>query len=120
MRISREDLRRLKEQRFGGEPQRRGKYRAKKTEYNGVLFDSKKEAAYCARLDLMKAAGKISYYLRQVPFDLPGGVKYRVDFMEVWSDGRVRYVDVKGVRTQVYIMKKKQVEALYPVVIEEE
>jgi len=47
-------------------------------------------------------------------------VKYRVEFMEVWSDGRVRYVDVKGVRTQVYIMKKKQVEALYPVVIEEE
>ena len=95
------------------------KYYAKKSVYGGIVFDSKKEADYCARLDLLKKAGKILYYLRQVPFDLPGGVKYKIDFLEVWNDGRLRYVDVKGLRTAMYRLKKKQVEALYPVVIEE-
>lgn len=111
MKISHEELRRIKG---------RSKYRAIKTEYNGIVFDSKKEAAYCAKLDLLKRAGKVLYYLRQVPFDLPGGVKYRADFMEVWSDGRIRFVDCKGMITPIYRMKKRQVEALYPVKIEEE
>jgi hypothetical protein len=42
-----------------------------------------------------------------------------VDFQEFRSDGTIHFVDVKGYRTKEYIMKKKQVEALYPVVIEE-
>jgi hypothetical protein len=56
--------------------------------------------------------------LRQVPCDLPGNVKYRVDFLEFYPDGSVRFVDVKGMETPSFIMKKKQVEALYPVRIE--
>jgi Protein of unknown function (DUF1064) len=50
---------------------------------------------------------------------LPGGVTYRVDFQEFHSDGSVHFIDVKGVRTKSFISKKKIVEALYPVEIEE-
>lgn len=59
------------------------------------------------------------FYLRQVPFHLPGGVVYRVDFQEFHANGAVRFVDVKGHRTESYKAKKRMVEALYPVEIEE-
>ena len=44
---------------------------------------------------------------------------YRIDFVVFWSDGNVTFEDVKGVRTPQYITKKKMVEALYPIEIEE-
>ena len=43
---------------------------------------------------------------------------YRVDFQEFHSDGTVRFIDVKGYKTKEFIMKKKMVEAEYPVEIE--
>jgi len=61
----------------------------------------------------------VRYFLRQVPFHLKGGVTYRVDFMEILNDGTIRYVDTKGFRTQVYKIKRRLVEAEYPVQIEE-
>lgn len=97
----------------------RHKYNAIKTELDGIKFDSKKEARYYSELKLRVKAGEIVFFLRQVPFDLPGNVKYRVDFQEFHTDGTIHFVDVKGVRTTDFIMKKKQVEALYPVKIEE-
>jgi hypothetical protein len=97
----------------------KSKYNAKKTEYNGVKYDSIKEAKYAQDLDLLVRKGEVLFYLRQVPIDLPGKVKYRVDFQEFHSDGTIHFVDVKGVRTKTYIMKKKQVEDLYPITIEE-
>jgi len=54
-----------------------------------------------------------------VPFHLPGNVTYRVDFQLFYSDGTVRFVDVKGFKTSQYIEKKKMVETIYPVTIEE-
>ena len=59
------------------------------------------------------------FFLMQVPFLLPGGVKYRLDFLIFESNGEVHCVDVKGMRLRSYIDKKKMVEALYPVTIEE-
>ena len=53
--------------------------------------------------------------LLQVPFHLPGGTIYRADFMEFWDDGEVRIVDVKGVETEAFKIKKREVEAIYPV-----
>lgn len=97
----------------------RHKFRAVRTKHKGISFDSKKEANYCADLDMRTGMGDVVFYLRQVPFDLPGGIKYRVDFLEFHKDGTVHFVDVKGYKTPEYKMKKKQVEALYPVIIEE-
>ena len=98
---------------------KRNKYNAQKTYVDGICFDSKKEADYYRRLKVLRDMGEVLYFLRQVPFDLPGNTKYRVDFMVVYQHDRVRYIDVKGRRTKAFIRNKKQVEALYPVTIEE-
>ena len=97
----------------------RHKFSAKPTELDGIKFQSKKEARYYQGLKLLQKSGELIFFLRQVPFDLPGNVKYRVDFQEFWACGEIHFVDVKGMRTKDYIMKKKMVEALYPIVIEE-
>lgn len=95
------------------------KYRNEKTVVDGIRFDSQKEARYYKRLKLEKESGNIIMFLRQVPFDLPGNIKYRVDFQVWFKDGEVRHIDVKGFSTKEYILKKAQVEALYPVTIVE-
>ena len=96
----------------------RHKFHAKPTLRGGQRFDSKKEAAYYDKLLLAQQAGNLLFFLRQVPFHLPGGVTYRVDFQEFWADGTVSFVDVKGMETKEFKRNKKQVEALYPVRIE--
>lgn len=95
----------------------RHKFGAKRTELDGIKFASKKEATYYQSLNLTIKSGKLLFFLRQVPFHLPGGVKYVCDFMEFWEDGEVRVVDVKGMRTPAYKAKKRMVEALYPITI---
>lgn len=96
------------------------KYKAKRTTIDHINFASQKEAAMYLRIKEKEKSGEILYFLMQVPFALPGGTKYVCDFMLVYPDELVRYVDAKGFKTQMYILKKKQVEALYPIKIEEE
>lgn len=78
---------------------RRNKYRAIKTEYDGILYDSKAEAARAAELDMLVRAGQIEWWIRQVTFRLgcPENV-YRPDFLVVGYGG-VHVEDVKGVDT---------------------
>jgi dsDNA-binding SOS-regulon protein len=98
----------------------RHKYNAQRAERDGMKFDSKKEATYYDKLILAQQSGELLFFLRQVPFHLEGNVVVRVDYVEFWADGQVRIVDVKGYRTPAYKRNKKQVEARYPVIIEEE
>ncbi|MCZ5495909.1 DUF1064 domain-containing protein [Escherichia coli] len=58
-------------------------------------------------MKLLRKAGRVVTFLMQVPFHLPGGVVYKLDFMVFYDDGTIDCVDTKGVRTDVYIMKKK-------------
>jgi hypothetical protein len=100
---------------------RRTKFNAQACFEDGLRFDSKKEAAYYKRLKVLKKAthdsDRVDFFLRQVPFDLPGGIKYRVDFQVFYCDGRIEFVDVKGFETKEFKMKKRMVENLYPVEI---
>lgn len=89
---------------------------------DGIPFDSKKEMHRYMELVQMQRAGSVKFFLRQVPFHLPGGVVYRADFLVVYVNGDivdVNFEDVKGMRTKEYLMKKKMVEAIYPVKIRE-
>ena len=97
----------------------RHKYNAQPQVHDGIRFDSKKEAARYEELKLLVKAGEVVMFLRQTPFDLPGGVKYRSDFLIFWADGNVTTEDVKGFKTPEYKAKKKMVEALYPIKIVE-
>ena len=92
----------------------RHKFNAKAVIRQGKRYDSKLEGRYAAKLELAQKAGDLLFFLRQVPFDLPGGVKYRADFMEFWADGEVKVTDCKGMETQLFKLKKAQLEELYP------
>jgi hypothetical protein len=96
----------------------RHKFGAKPTEYDGKRYASKREARFAAELDMLRRAGKVVMYLEQVPLRLPGKSKYVVDFVVFYDDGTVRFVDVKGVETQMFRLKKRQVEELFPITIE--
>ena len=96
----------------------RHKFKAQPRWEDRIRFASKKECGYYSDLKLRKYAGEIVFFLMQVPFVLPGGVKYVVDFVEFHKDGTVHFVDVKGYATPEFKAKKKMVESIYPVEIE--
>ncbi len=98
-------------------PERKpSKYHAVICEADNIKFRSKKERKRYLELYALRDSGAC-WFLRQVPFYLPGNTKYLLDFMVFWKDGNITLEDTKGKRTPMYIMKKKQVEDLYPVKI---
>jgi hypothetical protein len=98
---------------------KKNKMGAKKTKVDGITFDSQAEARRFVELKFLRDFGEVSMFLRQPMFDLPGNTKYRADFLIFWESGQVTVEDVKGHRTDAYIRAKAQVEALYPITIEE-
>lgn len=97
---------------------RRSKYGATRATRDGFSFDSQLEARVYDTLVLLQHAGEVEYFLCQVPFRIPGGVKYVADFLVLYTDGRKRVLDAKGVETATYKTKKKLVEHHYPITIE--
>ena len=95
------------------------KFNAVQTILDGIKFPSKKEAARYSQLKRLQQAGEVVFFLRQVPFHLPGNVTYRLDYMVFWADETITFEDSKGMRTAIYILKLKMVEALYPIKITE-
>lgn len=100
------------------------KYRAKKTEVEGIVFDSKKEAERYQSLRLLERCGAIKNLKRQIPFLLieksvyGRAVKYVADF--VYEEDGVEVVeDVKGYKTDVYKLKRRMMAEKYGIVIRE-
>lgn len=81
---------------------------------DGIRFDSKLEARYYRLCKLRQAAGDLVGFLRQVPIHLPGKTKLVVDFLEFRADGSAVFVDTKGVQTETFRLKVRQVRELYP------
>lgn len=94
------------------------KFKAKPVNDDGHHFASTLEWKYFKHIQLLQKAGEILFFLKQVPFHLPGGVKYVVDYQIFYGDGSVKFVDVKGIETSEFKIKKKIVEELYPIEIE--
>ena len=91
-------------------PKRR-KYGNQRVEIDGKKFDSKHEAEVYGELMLRRRAGELQVVLRQVSFDLPGGIRYVADFCTVDSEGRFEVLDAKSEATRknrTYINKRKQ------------
>lgn len=84
------------------------KYRNVKTEADGYVFDSQREAERYGELSLRYAAKEIAALMIQVPFFLPEGIVYFADFV-YYDLLEKRWVveDVKGVRTKEYQLKRK-------------
>lgn len=80
---------------------------------DGKRFDSKLERDYYEQLVLRWKAGDLRWFIRQVNFELEGGVKYRADFLVVPLVGAIEVVDTTGVLTQAKANKLKQMKARY-------
>ena len=89
---------------------------AKKTNYNGKIFDSKFEAQIAMELDMEVKAGKAFKVERQVkiPLIVNGYLicNYYIDFI-VYRDGETEYIEAKGYPTPVWKIKWKLFEALH-------
>jgi len=100
--------------------QRRSKYGAKKTVVDGITFDSQAEATRYGVLKIVQASGLISDLRLQVPYQITVNGKkvcrYVADFVYI-ENGKEVVEDVKGIKTPVYNLKKKLMEAVFGVVI---
>ena len=100
------------------------KYRNKKTVFDGITFDSMKEAKRYKQLKIFERAGLIKDLKLQVPFVLIDktsygrAIKYVADFVYT-EDNKMVVEDVKGVRTDVYRLKKRLLAERYGIVIKE-
>lgn len=92
----------------------RHKFRAVPTETHGIKFGSKLEARVFEWLEAERLAGNVLGFLRQVPIHLPGNIRYVVDFLVFWTDGRCEFVEAKGMETPAYKMKIKLLTEAHP------
>ena len=97
------------------------KYYARKTEVDGITFDSKHEAERYCELKLLWRAGEIRELMIQYPFELIPAQKdekgktierpvcYIADFVYFDKDGNLVVEDAKSqaTKTDVYKLKRK-------------
>jgi len=99
------------------------KYHATRTEVDGYVFASKAEARRYSELKLLEQAGEIDHLMLQPKYEIAINKKhicnYFADFQYRLHRGAYVVEDVKGVRTPVYQLKKKLVEAIYGITIAE-
>ena len=106
------------------------KYGNKKTELDGIVFDSKHEAERWIELKYLARAGIITDLKRQVKYTLIGAqydenkklierpVTYIADFVYK-ENGKIVVEDAKGMRTDVYKIKRKLLLMIYGIRIKE-
>lgn len=114
--------------------------------YNGIVFDSRKEAKRYAELRLLERAGKISNLELQKVFELipaqyetsaevytkgknkgepkkgkclEKAVTYKADFTYIDENGYTVVEDTKGFKTKDYIIKRKLMLYQYGIRIKE-
>lgn len=101
------------------------KYRSKKIVIDGISFDSKREGNRYCELKLLEKAGKIKDLELQHQFELQPSFKkngktiraitYVADFTYFDLEKNKNIVeDVKGFKTDVYMLKRKLFEFKFP------
>jgi hypothetical protein len=100
------------------------KYHSKKVELDGHVFDSKIEAKYYEQLKWLEANKQILFFRLQPRFLLQESFKkdgknfrkieYVADFEIHHLDGSIEVVDVKGMETEAFKIKRKLFEKKYP------
>lgn len=103
---------------------RKSKYKNKKKQLDGYVFDSQLEADYYLYLKLREKAKDILFfrvkpkYLLQPAFEKDGKkynkIEYIADFEVHHLDGTIEVIDTKGYVTDVFRIKEKLFHAKYP------
>lgn len=121
----------------------KNKYHSKKITIDGIVFDSRKEAARWRELALLEKAGQITGLKLQVPFELlpaqyetferygkkgqrlkdgsrciEKAVIYKADFVYI-ENGKTIVEDTKGFKTKDYILKRKMILYFHGIKIKE-
>ena len=97
---------------------KKNKYNARKTTVYGITFDSKRESEVYLMLREKKRLGEIKRIDLQPTYTLLEGfrdntgktqkpITYTADFLVEYDDGRREVIEVKGVRTRDYLLRKK-------------
>lgn len=107
----------------------RAKYKNQSCNVDGHFFHSRSEAGYYGQLKMLKLAGEIKEFDRQVGFELfawtPNDdfrsghnrkkvTTHIVDFLVTLNDGTKEVHEVKGFATDTWQIKHKLFEANYP------
>ncbi|HEQ3528671.1 DUF1064 domain-containing protein [Bacillus thuringiensis] len=100
------------------------KYNNKKVHLDDYVFDSQAEANYYEGLKIRSARGEIQGFERQPVFNLQPAFKkqdksfqaitYIADFLVYLPNGEVEVIDIKGVITETFNVKRKLFEYKYP------
>lgn len=107
------------------EKPKKSKYGAVKTEVDGIMFDSKREASRYQELRLLEQAGEIANLRLQVPYILfqknehGRALKYIADFVYNDDTGALVVEDAKGHSTDVYKIKRRLMAELKGIEIKE-
>ena len=125
MKVSQETLNRLINNSITA---KQNKYHNKKVIVDNIKFDSKKEARRYNELKLLEKAGIIKNLQRQVKYELQTSFKYNgktirainyiADFVYE-KDGELIVEDVKGIKTDIYKLKKKMLLYIFNIEIQE-
>ena len=106
-----------------GQPERPSKYHNKKTTVDGIKFDSKREAQFYSSLKQLERAGQVSQIelQKRYPLAVNGHAvcSYFADFAfhDAIQD-RYRVVDIKGVVTKDFSIKRKLMRAIHGIEVE--
>jgi hypothetical protein len=100
------------------------KYHAKRTEIDGISFDSMAEGEYYRHLKQQQEEGVIESFELQPKYILQSGfykggkhfrpIMYVADFDIWYPDGTREVIDVKGFETADFKIKRKLFEKKYP------
>ncbi len=99
------------------------KYGNSKTVVNDINFDSKMEAEYYRYLKMWEGITILDIQLQPKFLILPAytdtegktqrPIYYQADFLVKYESGLVEVIDVKGVETEAFKLKKKMFESRY-------
>lgn len=89
---------------------RKSKFNAKRCSQDGINFDSLAEMEWYNKLKIDPALEHIDVH---VPVTLPGGVRYRVDFIAYFKNEIVAY-EVKGKQDSDFRNKRKLFDQFHP------
>ena len=103
---------------------KQNKYHNEKTKVGNITFDSKHEADRYFSLRLLERAGQIKNLQRQVKYEIVpkseyGRALYYVADFVYEENGNTTVEDAKGVRTDVYRLKKRLLAERYGIIIKE-
>ena len=95
--------------------------------YAGVFYDSLAEMKYAMNLDFLKDCGQVEKWEYHTVYELEVDGEnfgsYELDFKVFYSDGTIKYIDVKGNKDglpwRMYLLKKGLMKLIYNITIEE-